>query len=179
MEWYQTALLVGSCVTMLASWNLPRARFWILMGAVSFAISSWYWNAGLPYPSAFGAGTNLIICFFLYALAVQQWELRVWNCFHLMIAIDILWLLGWIDNAINFVNSFDIPAFQIQVESHYVFAVMLELCNWLALAVIFTTGLLERFYVDRTHHGSDWLLGAVSRSLRSKRALAPFWRVTA
>jgi hypothetical protein len=159
MHWYQAALLVGAAVTVVVAWNVPRAVFWVALGALSFVSSSWWHDAGLPYGAAFGALTNLAICLLLYAAAEQRWEMRLWNVFHLMIVIDVLSITG-------------------AIGSHYQFAVALELANWLGLSIIFTTGWLERAGrhggIPDSGHRSG-VLGALRRALWAPRSRPPFW----
>lgn len=161
MYWYHTALMVGGLVALILAWNVPRAPLWLMLGALSFGSSYLYHIAELPYPAAFGAATNLAVCFALYALAQQKWELRVWNCFHLMIVIDLLYLSG-------------------AITSRYDFAVGLEIANWLALLIIGAAGV-----TGRAGYGPVGLLPrrarsgwsrAVNYSLWKNRARPPFWQ---
>ena len=158
MHWYQTALAIGAVIACVVAWNVPRAVIWVALGALSFVVSSWWHDAGLPYGAAFGAATNVAICLLIYAIAELRWELRLWNCFHLMIVLDLLSLTG-------------------VVKSHYDFAVALELANWLALLVVIVTGITERAGrgvptglrgVSRT--------GLVYRALWAERSHPPFWQ---
>lgn len=159
MAWYQALLVVGACTAGLLAWNVPRALMWIGMGALSFLASHWWHDAGLPYGAAFGAATNLAICYMLYAFAERRWEMRVWNCFHLMIVLDLMYMGGLI-------------------KSHYAFAVSLEIANWLALAVIGATGILERLRNGSPHHDLGWgWAGALHRALYEKRKSPPFWEI--
>lgn len=163
MNWYQLALVIGAVVAAALAWNVPRAVLWIGLGALSAIASAWWHDAALPYPAVFGAATNLAICFALYAHSQLKWEMRVWNCFHLMIVIDLLYLSGWI-------------------YSHYDYAVALELANWLALLIIGTAGIAER-----AGYGPAWAFarrartgwaGALHRRLYAKRADPPWWKVS-
>lgn len=158
MHWYHLALLAGAAGAAALAWNVPRAVLWISLGALSFVSSSWWHEAGLPYGAAFGAATNLAVCYAIYALAKLRYELRVWNAFHLMILIDILWMAG-------------------MIKSHYNFAVALEVANWLGILVIGATGILERAGDGIAAHRSytGWL-GAIHRSLFEERKHPPFWR---
>lgn len=158
MHWYQSLLLAGAVIAGYLAWNVPRAILWISLGALSFVASSWWHDAGLPYGAAFGAATNVFICFMLYAYALQRWEMRLWNVFHGMILIDLLYLSG-------------------VVRSHYDFAVALELANWLALLVIGATGISERASrgVPAGRH-SVRSFGLVHRALWAERARPPFWQ---
>ena len=161
MPWYWIALVVGALTAAALAWRVPRAPIWILAGAASFVASVAWHKANLPYPAVFGAFTNLAVCFALYAYAKLKWEMRVWNCFHLMIVIDLLYLSGWI-------------------YSRYDYALALELANWLALLIIGTAGIAER-----AGYGPAWAFarraspgwaGAVHRRLYAERNDPPFWQ---
>ena len=162
MNWYQIALVIGAIAVTVLAWNVPRAALWVGLGALSAIASAWWHDAGFPYPAVFGAATNLAICFALYAYSQLKWEMRVWNCFHLMIVIDLLYLSGWI-------------------YSHYDYAVALELANWLALLIIGSAGIAER-----AGYGPTWVFarrartgwaGVLHRRLYAKRTDPPWWKV--
>lgn len=158
MFWYQAALLIGAAVVAWISWRVPRAVFWVALGVLSGVASAYWHDAGLPHGAAFGAFTNLAICFLLYALAEKRWEMRLWNVFHLMIVVDILYLAG-------------------AIRSHYQFAVALELANWLGLVVIGSAGILDRSPHAGTlaRRARDWAPDFVYRALHEKRSRPPFW----
>jgi len=160
MPIYDAALLAGAVIAGVLSWNLPRASLWIILGALSFYTSYQWHLAGWPYPAVFGASTNLAVCFAIYAKAQLKYEMRVWNCFHLMVVIDLLYLSGWI-------------------KSRYDYAVGLELANWLGLLIISMAGL-----ADRAGYGPTWLFSLRGRSgwvsgifarLWETRDNPPFW----
>jgi hypothetical protein len=162
MSWYLWALVGGAVVATALAWRVPRAVLWIGLGALSFMASSIWNDWHLPYPAAFGAFADLAVCFALYAQAQLKWEMRVWNCFHLMIVIELLYLSGWI-------------------YSHYDYALALELANWLALLIISSAGVAER-----TGYGPAWAFarrstsgwaGALHRRIYAKRDDPPFWQV--
>lgn len=158
MHWYQTALAIGAVIACALAWDVPRAVMWISLGALSFVASSWWHDVGLPYGAAFGAGTNIGICFLLYAYAELRWEMRLWNVFHLMIVIDLLNLFG-------------------VVRSHYDYAVALELANWMALLLIGATGISERAgHGVSAGHFDPRRPGLVHRALWSERSHPPFWQ---
>lgn len=158
MHWYQSILLAGAVIAAALAWNVPRAVLWISLGALSFLASSWWHDAGFPYGAAFGASTNLAVCYVIYALAQLRYELRVWNSFHLMIVLDLLYMSG-------------------VIETHYTFAVSLELANWLALVIIGTTGILERVrYGRRDIPWRPGWLHNLHRALFAERKRPPFWR---
>lgn len=125
MQWYHIGLIALAIGAAYAAWNVPRAKLWLILGALSFVASALWHNYGLPYPTPFGAATNLAICYAFWILAERRWEMRVWNCFHMMLIIDLLYISG----AIN---------------DHYAFAVSLEIVNVVAILMIATTGIMER-----------------------------------
>lgn len=160
MDAYQTSLLVGAVLVALFSWRLPRALFWIVIGGAAFVASSVYWNQGLPYPAAFAGLCDLVVCFIMYAVARQRWEMRVWNCFHGMLLVNILYLAKL-------------------VPSHFMYGAALDLFNWLALAIIGGAAALQMADSHGVGHGSGgfargWLR-SVSDLLFAPRKERPFW----
>lgn len=158
MHWYQTAILCGYLAAIFIAWRVPRAVLWAGLLALSFVVSSWWHDAGLPYGAAFGASTNVAIGLLIYAIAEKRYEMRIWNCLHLMIVIDILYLAGWI-------------------ASHTFFAIALELANWLAILVIGAAGLLERAgYGMGTGRHRYHFVDSFRRALHSERRVPPWWQ---
>lgn len=125
MDWYLWALAFGALAVAALAWNVPRAPLWIALQALSFCISGWWHDAGLPYPEAFGAFTNLVVICALYAYAQLLYEILFWASFIIMMLIDFLSLTGLIS-------------------SHFVLAVGLEIANWLALIFIGAAGVADR-----------------------------------
>lgn len=130
MDWYLWALAFGAIAVAALAWNVPRAPMWVALQALSFCISGWWHDAGLPYPEVFGAFTNLAVIAALYAYAQRLYELFFWACFLLMLAIDFLALT-------NMLNS------------HFALAVGLEIANWLALISIGAAGMADRAGIGR------------------------------
>lgn len=158
MEWYHWALVAGAVFALWASWGLPRAKIWIAAGAGCFVVTSMWHDARLPHGEVLGAVLNAGIVVMLYTKAVRRWEMRLWNCFQLMILLDALYYFGF-------------------VPSHYVFAVSLEVANWLALAVISGAGMAEKARKNGMYPGRNFsnLLDPVFRALHAKRQDPPFW----
>lgn len=160
LEWYHWTLITMAAIAAISAWHLPRATLWIGLGAFSYVTSAWWHNAGFPYGAAYGMATNLAICFTIYALAQQRWELRTWNMIHAMILIDILYLAG-------------------VIKTHLLFAVSLEVINAAALLLITATGIMDRAGYARLRSGSyrgrrPW---GFARALFSERRHPPFWQV--
>lgn len=208
MFWYQWGLIIGALIAFVLAYRVPRAGMWLGLGAASFVLSTAWVRFGLPHGAAIGAATNLVVCMFLYVYARRRWEMRVWNCFHVMITLDILFLANgisvWIPvfaalvmllayervggaamltaAAISGVAYFAFPEARISV-SRYQFIVGLEIANWMAIATIAITGVLDRAGYGRVRLGSidsGWL-GAVHRALYAPRSRAtlPWWREVA
>lgn len=158
MTWYAFAILFGYAVAAALAWRVPRAPFWAASSAAVFYTSWLWWAYGLPAGVLFGGSLNLAMCFALYALAGARWELRLWNAYHLMLVIDILYLAG--------------------AATHFQFAIALELANWLAIAIISAAGILERTGHGHTgaHPAHGWL-AALRLALYAKRSRPPFWKV--
>lgn len=156
LPWYHAALLVGYAVAGVLAMNIPRAMLWT--GASLFVVqaSFMWWQAGLPNGAFVGGLLNLAICFALYALARRRWEMRLWNCYHLMIILDILYLSGLVER------------------SHFVIA--LEMANWLAIAIIGGAGIMERVSSGNPGLLSDHRLRHFRDALHAKRACPPFWQ---
>lgn len=132
-DWYLWLLAAGAIFVTWLAWRVPRAPWWVALQALSFLISGFWHDAGLPYGAAVGAATNLVILSALFAYAFQLYELIFWLCFLLMLAIDAAYLLNL-------------------VPSHSLFAVGLEAANWVALLSIGAAGTAER-----TGRGLAWL----------------------
>lgn len=143
MHWYIALLAIFAIAVTVLAWRVPRAAMWVGLGALSFCASGWWHDSGLPYGAAFGAFTDIAVVFALYAYARLLYELVFWGCFILMMLIDLLLLT----HVIN---------------SHWDFAVGLEVANWLALLSIGLAGL-----ADRAKIGLAWV--AIRRT-------SPSWR---
>jgi len=156
MPWYHLALIAGYAGAGLIAWNVPRGTLWAASSILIMQASYMWWEAGLPHGAFVGGALNIAMCLALYALARQRWEMTLWRCYHLMIVLDILFLLG--------------------AATHFQFAIGLEIANMMAIAVIGATGLMERLGngVPRAHP-SGWL-GSMRRSLYAKRRVPPWWQ---
>lgn len=125
MEYYHWTLIGLAALAAISAWNVPRAVLWVALGAVFYVASAMWHNAGLPYATVFGAATNLIVCYLLWIFADLRYEMRLWNAYHAMLVVDILYIFGWINSHINF-------------------AIALEIINGVALLFITATGIMER-----------------------------------
>lgn len=159
LPWYHVALIATAASACVLAWHVPRAVLWLCLGALSYISSAWWHNAGLPYGAFYGAATNLAICYALWIYADQRWEMRLWNCFHLMLVVDILYLAGFI-------------------KDHLIFAEALELINFVAMLFIAGTGIVERADGIRSGpHRGRWI-DSFHRRLWTPRSMAsrPWWQ---
>ena len=125
LEWYHWTLISAALIAGALAWRVPRAVIWIGLGVVSYVTSAMWHNAGLPYATAYGAATNLIICYLFWIFSNRRWEMRLWNFFHLMLVVDLLYIFG-------------------AIRDQFTFAVTLELINLAALIFIGLTGMFDR-----------------------------------
>lgn len=152
----QIALVIGAIITALISWHLPRARIWLLAGAASFIASTAYARFGLPHSPAFTLSCDAAVCLLVYALASEEWHLRIFDIFRLSTLVTLLHMFG-------------------VIETHYLWIVSLELLNWAAMLLMVGTGIAAGIangvYPIGSWSGSVRRLG---RALRTPRK-SPRW----
>lgn len=158
--WTYLLILVAVFVWNIAG-DLPRARVWILAGAVSFFASTAYIDLGLPFHPVVTLFFDAAVCLAIYFGGRETWEVRTYQIFQLSVLFSIFKMSKIIDSAT-------------------LYASLLELCNLSALLLIGGTALLEK---ARANEG-DGILGYRNRSLsrarfslRKARSSQPFHRV--
>jgi len=156
MNSFQIALLVGAIITMRVAWRLPRAALWIMVGATDFAATTAYARYGLPNPTMFTLGVDAAVCVSIFFIGKRAWEFPgLYLVFQGMVLASLLNLAGLIG-------------------THWSYVALLELLNWIGLAIIGGTAVLQ--WIDANGMDSD-RLGLVHRSslaLRRKRTGFPF-----
>lgn len=157
MDAFQSALLIGALVTMIAAWNLPHAALWITVAAVNFAAGSIYQHLGLPHHTFIVMMLDAFVCIAIYFMARENWELQLYNLYRLSVLISFLRLSGLIS-------------------SNTMYVVALELVNWGVLALIGGTVLLNWIRANDHDNDHNWLghLHRAGISLRETRQTAPF-----
>lgn len=161
MAWYHITLISAAIIAVALAWRVPRAVIWLGLGAISYVISAAWHNAGLPYATQFGAATNLVICYLFICWAEQRWEMRLLNCFHMMLLIDLLYIFG-------------------VIHDHLIFAATLEIINLAAILLVAGTGILD-WIARHGHRYGDynrrWTY-PVHNYLRTERSGIdrPFWQ---
>lgn len=143
MDIFQTALLIGAVVVAAVNFNQPRALLWIALGAANFVLTDLYFYYAIPWlPHAFVTGVaDAFLVILLATFGVHRWERFVRYAFALSVLLSMAYLLGWIPDRTSY-------------------AIGLEGCNWLALLVMFGTGVL-RLADARVDHG---FMGSGSRT---------------
>ena len=133
MDMWQTLLLIGAILVAAASFKVPRAHLWILAGAASFVASTAYSRFGLPYPPAFTLVCDATVCLILYFACRERWEEWLYRIFQLSVLVSLVYLAGPIT----------LGSLVIHLD-HTAYVIGLEICNWLALALIGWTGIGEQ-----------------------------------
>lgn len=159
LEWYHWTLIGAAALAALSAWHVPRAVFWIAIGAFFYVVSAMWHVYGFPYATAFGAGTNLVVCYLLWIFAEQRYEMRLWNFFHLMLVVDLLYIVGTIRDQITF-------------------AITLEVINLVALLFIMLTGIAERVNGLSIRPSDTGWARFVHRALFAERSTnsRPWWQ---
>ena len=161
MSVFELALLIGAFIAAAASRFELRVVLWIAAGVADYVVSSAYYALGLPFHPFFTAMADCSVCLAIYFLARYRWELWLWRAFQLSVAVSILQMLRLLPGA-------------------YAYALMLEICNWLAIFVLMGKGLLEALHYgfgDLDRH-SAWGLPGAMRAVRAPRKEAPFHKVS-
>ena len=165
MNEFQIALLIGAIFVSLISLHIPRAHIWILAGGASFVASTAYARFGLPYPPAFTLACDAAVCLSIYFLCSERWEEWLFRVFQLSVLVSLIYLAG----------PLTVGGFTITM-SHYLYVVMLELCNWIALFLIGGTAVGEwvRRHEDSARIYRTGHLHRARGSWRSARISVPF-----
>lgn len=154
MDSNQFALLVGASATVMAAWRVPRAVLWICLMALSFMFSSAYWELhireqaalqfypGLQpwwiYPGMFAGICDVGVLLVMQKMAERQWEMRVANVIHAMVFVNLLWQIpGWFHLVFGWLASW------FEVSNQFLYGVILDVGNWLALFIIALTAVLQ------------------------------------
>ncbi len=118
-------LLCMAIVALAASWQIPRARLWIAAGAISFIVSSLWWDYGnREVHPLLTFSCDSLVCLLVYLFFQEDWELGFFLAFLASTFSSLLQILGLI-------------------HQEWVYASLLEFCNACALLWITTTGIVD------------------------------------
>lgn len=184
MDVYELALALGFTGAYIFAGNLPRARLWLVLGALSFTVSSLYWAAGLPNPAIVGGVCDLVVCLVLYLLAHQWWEMRVWNCYHVMIVLNASYHIdsmdrpGWL-TMLSFHNLWGWTASLAGVSEKFAYGALLDAANWVALVLIGGAAIAQAMVMQNavaSTRGSGGWRNLLVRRVLATRKIPAFWR---
>lgn len=159
MEWYHATLITMAAIAVALAWRIPEAVVTVGIGSFLYATSAWWHLGGLPGAMFYAVSTNLVMCFLLYPMpeTAGRWVDKVFSCYILMLLIDLLYVCGII-------------------QSHYIFAVSLEIVNAYALLLIWAAGIAERAANGRSpDHSHGGILDRFNRAVLAPRKEYPRW----
>jgi len=159
MNQYEVTLLISATVAAFLSRGLPRAWLWIASGALSFAVSAAWWRLGLPHHPAATLVCDAMVCFAVYSLAREEFEIWIFNLFRLSVLISLLKLFG-------------------VIQENWIYAAALECVNFAALLLLGGTGILAGT-ANGGHTLGSWIGGLrrLGLSLRAARRAPPWFTV--
>lgn len=165
MSEYQMALLIGAIITAIIATKLPRASLWIAGGALSFIFSTAYYRYGYPHYPLFTLACDGLLCIAIYSLAKEIWELWLMRLYRFSVFVSLIY------SSLLFYSP--------TLANHYLYVLILEIINWLALAVIAGTRLLGEVKADEVGFARTWVAGFRGHylSLRKARSQAPWHKV--
>ena len=184
MDVYELALALAFTGAYIFTGNMPRARLWLILGALSYTVSSLYWAAGLPNPTIIGGVCDLAVCLGLYFLARQWWEMRVWNCYHAMILLNASYYIDTMDSPgllrmLSFHNLLGWTASLAGVSERFAYGALLDAANWAAILLIggaaVAQAMVIRHGVVASRRLGTWR-GSVVRRVLAARKIPAFWR---
>ena len=159
-SYYLIAMTIAGAVAFVA-WRVPRAALWVGLTALTFVLSSLWWDFGGDYPSAFGAALDFIAALVMLKFARTTWEWLIVNVFGLMMLVQIIH------------HSAGIPP-------HFIYVVSLEGLNCAILVIVLTMGTLQRMPANGEMPHRRRAAGIVDMArnyLVSPRRYPHWWRV--
>lgn len=157
MDQWQLALGIGAVIAAAISWKVDRALLWISVLAANFIVTLSWAYAGLPYQPVFVGLCDVCVCLLIDRYAKEEYEEKLFLVMRVSVLVSTVEFAG---------------ATLFKVESHLVYAIMLECVNWLALALISGAGLHQGIGghagddVSRRSHNVFHSIGSYLRSPR-------------
>lgn len=151
------ALIGATLMTMFACIKDVRALLWIACGVASFAFTTSWQLAQLPYYPAVCGLVDAFQCLLIYHVGKYRWEMLLWRVWQASLLLSIVRFFGWLGGS----------------ESLYISG--LEAFNWMALAVIASSriaGTLDDLV--RNWYGLGDYLRRALLSLREERPHPPW-----
>lgn len=127
MSYFESLLLGTLAVAAIINFGHWRAWLWLAAGAASYLASAGWADAGLPLHPFVTALCDAMVCGAIYFVGrnfgARRWELPLFTVFQFSVLV-------------SFVQLFRGPA-------DYTYALLLELVNWCALAIIIGAGTMR------------------------------------
>lgn len=171
----QAALLGAALFVGVVARRLPRAVLWVVLGGVSFVLSTAWARYDMPYPPWFTGMCDAFFCIGLHHYGKQKWESRLYNLFQLSVLLSIGQLIGFFRNVVELAEFLGLN--EGVIEPHQVYVIGLETINWLALFLILAAAVVtpERLH-GRVYPGRDTAprIRWAQRALHAQRASPPW-----
>lgn len=162
MTRWELALLSTLAVAALISLANPRGLLWLAAGAASYIISSAYADTGLPLHPLAAAICDGLVCLAIYNVCMtyggSRWELPLFTVFQFSVLVSFTRLVT--------IES---------VPEDYTYRLLLELCNWAALAIIIGAGTARLADVVLGDGSGGGHLHRLVRFVSAPQSFDPFW----
>jgi hypothetical protein len=99
-----------------------RGMAWLVVGAASYVSATLAWRLSLPMAEVITALGDAAVCLGVYFAGRYRWEMWIWRLFQVSVGISTLYLAA----QLGIVSRID----------HEVYAILLEVVNWLVLLSI-------------------------------------------
>lgn len=134
-----SALLgIGALITMVISWPVKRASYWVALIAVGyFAPTIWWFSLGGSHLFIFNILVDASICLIIDRYARERWEVMLFRVYKLSAATSALFFGIYIG------AKYALGPSTLGGIFFEVYAILLEAFNWTALAIIARTGWIE------------------------------------
>lgn len=120
MSPFEAALLATAVVAGLINFNHLRALAWLTAGIVNYLVTSAYFDGGFPLHPFFTACADATVCLLIFFHGRVRWELPLFTVFQFSVMVSFTKLIGLPDD--------------------YLYALLLELVNWVALFILIGAG---------------------------------------
>lgn len=117
-------LFAGVFVSALFARENKRGLLWLALLLFSYILSSTFWRSGWSEAEIVAGVCDAFICFSIFLLGREIWELWLWRIFQASLLVNIMYLAS---------NVFDMGFI-----SHEAYSITLEALNWLAILFVGT-----------------------------------------
>lgn len=118
------AIFAGVLIAALLSRSNKRGLLWLSLILFSYVLSSTWWRSELPAPELVTGLADAFICFAIFYLGRDRWELWLWRLSQISLLTSTVYLANNI--------------FSWGMISHETYSIVLELLNWIAIFFVGT-----------------------------------------